>query len=127
MKNIYLLLFLLTFLNPAAALAQKQDFVWPLCKKVNDAIPGVTGLGLVNFHNWEFGTSHIDRTPDFYLTHGSICNEAGELLFYTNGIRVWNQEHEQMENGFGLNPGSVANGHDGVGYPLEQGAMILRS
>ncbi|TAE72410.1 MAG: OmpA family protein [Bacteroidetes bacterium] len=32
----------------------------------------------------------------------SICDENGSLLFYTNGIDVWNKEHTIMDNGEGL-------------------------
>ncbi len=32
----------------------------------------------------------------------SICDNMGNLLFYTNGMRVWNQMHEQMPNGVDL-------------------------
>ncbi|CAN5919962.1 hypothetical protein BH24BAC1_BH24BAC1_07740 [soil metagenome] len=29
----------------------------------------------------------------------SICDPQGNLLFYTNGVRVWNREHKNMPNG----------------------------
>ena len=32
----------------------------------------------------------------------SISDDTGRLLFYTDGIRVWNKNHVQMPNGFGL-------------------------
>lgn len=32
----------------------------------------------------------------------SISDAAGNLLFYTDGIKVWNKNHVQMPNGFGL-------------------------
>lgn len=32
----------------------------------------------------------------------SIANENGELLFYTNGISVWDRNHQLMPNGSGL-------------------------
>jgi hypothetical protein len=32
----------------------------------------------------------------------SICDAAGNLLFYSDGIKVWNRNHIQMPNGFGL-------------------------
>jgi hypothetical protein len=31
-----------------------------------------------------------------------ISNEAGNLLFYTDGITIWNAQHQVMENGTGL-------------------------
>ena len=32
----------------------------------------------------------------------SIADNTGNLLFYTNGVYVWNREHQQMPGGFGL-------------------------
>lgn len=31
-----------------------------------------------------------------------MCDDNGQLLFYTNGVKVWNQQHDQMPNGFDL-------------------------
>ncbi|MCO6491920.1 MAG: hypothetical protein J5I98_26120, partial [Phaeodactylibacter sp.] len=64
---------------------------------------------------------------DLCQTNASICDTAGNLLFYTNGIYVANALHQPMENGGGLNPGSHATqqGSGGRGYILDQGALIL--
>jgi len=32
----------------------------------------------------------------------SIADNTGSLLFYTNGVYVWNRDHQQMPNGFRL-------------------------
>ncbi len=32
----------------------------------------------------------------------SICDASGNLLFYTNGDTIWNQQHQVMANGIGL-------------------------
>lgn len=32
----------------------------------------------------------------------SICDAVGNLLFYSDGIKVWSRNHIQMPNGFGL-------------------------
>lgn len=32
----------------------------------------------------------------------TLCNDFGTLLFYTDGITVWNRDHDQMPNGTGL-------------------------
>src|SRR5690606_11621192 len=50
---------------------------------------------------------------------------AGNLLFYTNGIRIVNASHEIMENGNGLNPGEYADDNIVSGYTLNQGAMAI--
>jgi len=42
----------------------------------------------------------------------SISDASGNLLFYTDGIRVWNRNHQIMPNGTGLNgdPSSTSSG-----------------
>lgn len=63
---------------------------------------------------WYFGESaglDFNTNPPTPLTTGelntiegcaSICNPTGELLFYTDGVTVWNKEHDFMDNGLGL-------------------------
>jgi len=65
-------------------------------------------------NNWYFGKgAGIKFTPDsaIAVTSGklhteegsaSISDKAGNLLFYTNGITVWNKQHRVMPNGNGL-------------------------
>src|SRR5690348_7747292 len=45
----------------------------------------------------------------------SIADATGSLLFYTDGLSVWNKNHLQMPNGFGLL------GH----YSTSEGALIV--
>jgi len=64
--------------------------------------------------NWYFGDSaglSFATDPPTVLTDGqmyalegcaTISDTAGNLLFYTNGLTVWNKNHEVMENGTGL-------------------------
>jgi outer membrane protein OmpA-like peptidoglycan-associated protein len=42
----------------------------------------------------------------------TICDADGKLLFYTDGISVWNREHQKMPNGTGLHgdPSSTQSG-----------------
>ncbi|WP_194767827.1 T9SS type B sorting domain-containing protein [Tamlana sp. I1] len=66
--------------------------------------------------NWYFGHNsgiHFDSATNTVtaLQDGklntiegctSISDESGNLLFYTNGISVWNKNHDVMPNGYGL-------------------------
>lgn len=38
----------------------------------------------------------------------SICDATGNLLFYTDGVTVWNRNHQPMPNGTGLHGGTSA-------------------
>ena len=78
------------------------------------------GLNLVaqnQASNWYFGenaglsfnldTNTVSRTLDGQLNTregcSSISDDTGNLLFYTDGLTVWNRNHTVMLNGFGLN------------------------
>jgi len=39
----------------------------------------------------------------------SICDENGDILFYTNGKKVWNRNHQMMANGNNLNGSQLLN------------------
>ncbi|MBX2928759.1 MAG: T9SS type A sorting domain-containing protein [Saprospiraceae bacterium] len=61
---------------------------------------------------------------DFDFTNASISDEAGNLLFYTNGIYIANAQHQPMLNGAGLlTPGTTGFNEDGI--PIPQGVLIL--
>ncbi len=67
--------------------------------------------------NWFFGenagisfdldTNTITKSFDGQLNTregcSSISDDNGNLLFYTDGLNVWNKNHSIMSNGFGLN------------------------
>lgn len=105
-------------------IAQKHDYLW---LTGYSSIPG----------NMEFGGSVIDFNtdpPDLYYefremnlqrTNASICDTAGNLLFYTNGVFIANALHEPMENGEGLNPGQYTDDFADSGLTLEQGAIFI--
>ena len=77
---------------------------------------------------WYFGENagvNFNNTSPQILTDGQIntiegtsviCDTAGNLLFYTDGEKVWNRNHQLMPNGWGLN-GS---------YTSAQSALIVR-
>ncbi|MBX2892455.1 MAG: T9SS type A sorting domain-containing protein [Saprospiraceae bacterium] len=44
-----------------------------------------------------------------YTTNSSICDSAGNLLFYTNGCVIAGADDEILENGEGINPGNAHN------------------
>lgn len=63
---------------------------------------------------WYFGTNaglNFNTGAPIPLSDGLVANYEGSatasdtngnLLFYTDGVTVWNQNHQQMPNGFGL-------------------------
>src|SRR4051812_30120749 len=69
---------------------------------------------------WYFGNGaglDFSTTTPSILTNGalvayegcaSISTSTGNLLFYTDGMTIWNQSHSVMANGSGLSGGNTA-------------------
>ncbi len=87
-KNIILPLFLLIFANNIYT--QKYYNNW--CFGQNASID----------FNQLSDTIHNKSQMNAFEGCSSISDNDGNLLFYTDGITVWNKNHDTMENGFGL-------------------------
>jgi hypothetical protein len=125
MKN--LLLFLLSgYMGMAASglCAQKHDYIWltGYSSTPNSTLFGGT---VIDFNENPPDLYYEFRDMSFFQANASICDTAGNLLFYTNGIYIANALGEPMENGTGLNPGPHAEQWQNYGYIVEQGAIAL--
>src|SRR5438046_7321174 len=89
-----LIFIVLFFTNVIITSAQKQANVWYFGDKcaLDFSAGKPVSLNNSSMTASEGGTSFADTN--------------GKLLFYTNGILVWNGEHKTMSNGHGLK------GHD---------------
>ena len=96
MKKLYILYYIPVFLifGSYSAIAQKEGNIW--CFGNGAGIDFNSGSPVffpgVAMNQWE-GVS-------------SIANANGQLLFYSDGITVWNRNHAVMPNGTGLTGGS---------------------
>ncbi len=66
----------------------------------------------------DFNSGHpipIATSMDGYEGCASVCDAAGNLLFYTNSIKVWDRQHRMMPEGYNLP----------IGYSTAQGVLIL--
>jgi hypothetical protein len=115
MKKFSLLFIFSCFL--VAATAQQYDKVWvlgnPMVSLTFSGGSVVSGL-------------LPDTTLPSFLTIGNICDANGNLLFYTNGINVYNILGNIMVNGDSLSAPSEY--YDQVvqgGMPSRQGVLIL--
>ncbi|HYG16077.1 MAG TPA: hypothetical protein VEC12_10015, partial [Bacteroidia bacterium] len=88
-RGVFLFLFLLGAC-PASLFAQKENNIWYFGNKIG-----------LDFHS-------IPPKPlqnsEMLAPEGcaSVCDSAGNLLFYTGAGKVWNKKHQVMENGSGL-------------------------
>ncbi|GGF10391.1 T9SS type B sorting domain-containing protein [Flavobacterium limi] len=85
-KNIFLILLFITF----SSFAQGEANIWIFGNKA--------GLDF----NSGSPVAITDGQMNTAEGCGTISNAAGQLLFYTDGIRVWNKNHQIMPNGKGL-------------------------
>jgi len=56
----------------------------------------------INFNIGNTPVALFDGKMRTYEGCATLCNDFGVLLFYTDGINVWNRNHQQMPNGSGL-------------------------
>lgn len=89
MKNIILLIFVFIFSN-TNTFSQKETNIWFFGNNV--------GL--------DFSFSPPKLLTDSKLSSvegcATISNNKGELLFYTDGLTIWNKKHNVMDGGSGL-------------------------
>ncbi|MBK9302084.1 MAG: T9SS type A sorting domain-containing protein [Bacteroidetes bacterium] len=92
MKNTFLLILMIPFFS----FAQKQGNVWYFGDHggvdFSTGSPIALANGQIGYGN---GVLHMEGTS-------AICDSAGKLLFYTEGMNVWNKNHQLMLNGTGL-------------------------
>ncbi|MEY3242858.1 MAG: hypothetical protein RIR11_4297 [Bacteroidota bacterium] len=104
MRHLYILFFLL----PITTYAQKHDCHWAF--GYGYILPDDTisegGNCLVDFNlgHPQFTKTNLKLRFD---SHTAVCSDSlGQLLFYTNGLRVLNQSRQLIENGDTINPGT---------------------
>ena len=72
-------------------------------------------------------TVKIDTLPTlqyFFLTNASICDEAGKLLYYTNGVGICGI-NDTLLNGNNLSRGIYSSNDSLDGLPIAQGAIFI--
>ena len=81
-------------------------------------------------NHWQLGVSDINFTtaPPIVSTitnngnygNASISDNNGNLLFYTDGVKVWNKNHLVMQNG-----GSIGNPNSLLPFNNKQPCVIV--
>ncbi|MEO5673242.1 MAG: T9SS type A sorting domain-containing protein [Chitinophagales bacterium] len=104
------------------SLCQNRNNVW-----IIGAIPAVGDLDAkIDFSSgMPISDTLINATMPIPNTKANICDTAGNLLFYTNGIWIANRDDDTMMNGYGVTSGFGANYWSFTGTLILQGALIL--
>ena len=90
--------------------AQKHDYVW-VTGDDNENFDSIAGYGgsLLDFNYTPVKGSPRQRELNMYTCNASVCDSAGNLLFYTNGCTIAGADDVILENGDNLNPGPFHN------------------
>jgi hypothetical protein len=115
------LLFFVLLVVSFCLAAQNRTNVWELCYPWS---PTSTKCEL-RYSNGAMDTSSVYRVMSFVNTNASICDTAGNLLFYTNGIAIGNSNYDTLQNSVDFNPGTLTDFNDPQGMTSCQGALIL--
>ncbi len=119
------LLFIVLFAISATAYSQdeKRDHLWLFGwdSYVGDSTWGGT---VMDFNYSPPDIFYESRHMDFRTTNASICDEKGELLFYTNGRYIANGAGDTILGSTGINPDPLTQSEEN-GQSLWQAALIL--
>ena len=131
MKTTSIILFLImlcTTLLSQPNLDKKRDYVWVFGY---DTIPP-WGITIMDFKQMNSsGTPSLSYSNEHYIdltfTYDGICDTAGNLQFYTNGIYVMNANHEILDSNAIINDCTnlFYAYYPDFGYRVIQGALIL--
>jgi len=98
-----------------------RDFQWISGTDFYSQQPGKDGF-LIDFSVLPPIHSYLTKPIDFYLCNGNICNEQGELQFYSNCNKIVGPTHQVMQGGEDLDWGTA---ELNVGSPYQGGVLIL--
>ncbi len=119
------LLFILTICSSNIFAQYQHDYTW-LFGYGDPMYNGTT----VSFNNDTLTIDYEPREVSFYLANTMMSKMNGELLFYSNGCRLYNYNHEMLINGDSINIGASdflynqGCDEDGIGYGSGHQTML---
>lgn len=124
-----LVLLTLVFIGSATVFPQtnndgKRDYQWISGYVFNN----FSNCRVLDFNSKPMATYGHPNSINLGRTSTNICDTNGQMLFYTNGLKVCDKAGTLMPNGDSLSPGLYANAYNMgqmLGLNLLQGAIIL--
>ena len=124
MRKIAIIL-LVMFLHTTPNNAQvKYDYNWALGHDSNLADSTFGGTD-ISFNESQISLTYTFREVNIEQTNVTMSDADGNLLFYSNGCKVFNRNHVLMENGDSINPGEVFDNQCEDAYPIIQGILAI--
>jgi len=125
MKSHIIFIILVSCSLPGALVAQlnkdsKRDQVW-IFGTDSSIQPGVDGV-LLDFSTSPPSVSYQSKPIEMYITDASICDTAGNLILYTNGLEIADRKHKILANSSTFYSGEFLKG---LGLAMCQGVLIL--
>jgi hypothetical protein len=119
------MLYLMLHFGPFIMMAQNEDVNWIFSFHTQPPPGGIPGTNL------HFGPEPVFKTDTFIVSSRGSCvnisDKNGEMLFFTNGINIYNKDESIMTNGNYINPGFINDSYANSGYPILQGMVFLPS
>jgi hypothetical protein len=101
----------------------KRDYIWKIGYAGFAQQPNYQLMTLY-YNQSPIGITGVYASANFNATNTSICDSFGNLVFYTNGIYVYDKNDALMSNNI-LNLGTQANQNIDYGYDIPQGVLVL--
>jgi hypothetical protein len=86
--------------------AQKFDYVWIIGDN-NQTTDTTHGGAIIDFNQMPVKAKYHYRDMNMFVCNVSICDNAGNLQFYTNGCAIAGADDTILPNGDNLNPGPL--------------------
>ncbi|MBK7357996.1 MAG: T9SS type A sorting domain-containing protein [Saprospiraceae bacterium] len=117
MRNLGLAIFLIAISLFDTLQLVSQDSIWPIGIK-NEFPIGADTFGTEFLFFKERGTEHffIKKFINFASCVSAISLDS-KLIYFSNGIHIYNKDLDIMENGNDINPGQVQKDFSKEGYP----------
>jgi hypothetical protein len=115
-------LYLILCFSSTLLFSQNRDNIWYLG---GNSLPPDYANMAINFNSGFADTTPIARALPFFITDASICDTSGQMLFYTNGVWIDNNNNEHMNSSSDFNPGYATDVGAYGGMGLSQGVIII--
>lgn len=109
------ILFYILFFCCLDCVAQKEDYIWRM---------GYTSG--VSFNSGVADTFSVSHVTSLDYSNASICDSAGNLLFFTNGVTIFNRNNDTLLNGHDLNPCVFTSNYSVGGLPIPSADIIIK-